>query len=66
MFCASQMLISDPRNSESQLPAQLSGSQILGDLPVCNTVDVPEPAESGLHYEGERALVPDMSEDLSV
>ena len=27
MFCASQMLISDPRNSESQLPAQMSGSQ---------------------------------------
>ena len=49
MFCASQVFISDLDDSEIQLPVQLSGSQVLGDLPVCNTVEVPEPAESALH-----------------
>ena len=57
------MFISELRNSES-LPAQLSGSQVLGDLPVCNTVDVCKPAESAPHLQDERALVPGMSEDL--
>ena len=41
-----------------------SGSQVLWHLPVCDTVDVPEPAESALQSEGERALVPGVSEDL--
>ena len=35
--------------AESQQPAQLSGCQVLVDLPVCNTVDVPELAELRLH-----------------
>ena len=43
-----------------------SGSQVLWHLPVCDTVDVPEPAESALQSEGERALVPGVSEDFSV
>ena len=49
MFSPSYVFISDLSNLESHLPAQLSGSQDLGDLPVCNTVEVPEPAESTLH-----------------
>ena len=45
---------------------QLSGSQVLGELPVCNAVDVSELTQSTLHQESEHALVPGLSEDLSV